>query len=108
MNIDDFFTEQANLDAAGKLTAGKAMIGCYYRLLEKEHANRVIIKAGERIDGKEVARFANSLTWIYVDSIKDVLCESTCPSFPGSRNKVDISQASWYPDNSDQKQHYIW
>ena len=107
MNIDEFFIEQGNKNANGVLTVGEAIFG-YYRLRSGEHAGRVIIKTGDRIDGDAICRFANGLTWIRVAKIANILCERVGVSFSESRHPIDRSQATWYPDNSDKPMAHEW
>ena len=52
MQFDHIFTDNDDLSDAGKLTLGKALIGKFYRLLEGTHANKVVVKSNDRIDGE--------------------------------------------------------
>ena len=105
--IDNFFAEHARKDAEGKLTVGEAIFG-YYRLLEGTHAGRVIIKTCANIDGEPIIFYANGLVWNYVSKLKDVRCESVGVKFSDGIHAIDRSQATWYPDNSNEPQHYEW
>ena len=106
--VQEFFQNQSDMNASGTLTLGKAMIGRFYRILEGEHANRVVIKAGDNIGGQEIVRFANGFTWTFVHKLKDVRCEAVFPIFTEATHQVDFSQSTWYPDGSDQPMHYMW
>lgn len=108
MMFDEITSQQSIKQYMGKLTAKEALIGGYYRLLNGEHAGRVIIKCRERIDDKEVVRFANGLTWIELDKIADVRCEFVMPTFSDCASPIDYSEATWYNDNSDIPQHHNW
>lgn len=101
--IDDFFAEQAKKNAEGTLTVGEAIFG-YYRLLEGTSAGKVIIIT----HAKPIIFYANGLTWSYVEKLKDVRCERVGVSFSESYHPIDRSRATWYPDNSDEPQHYSW
>jgi len=105
-NPDKIFEEAARKDADGTLTVGETVMFSYYRLLDGEHAGRVIIKTSGTIDGKNIYYFANELTWIYADKLKDVRCERASPQFNSPRHEIDRSKATWYPDGSDKPQGY--
>jgi hypothetical protein len=106
--IDDFFAEHARKNTEGILTVGDALINSYYRLLEGEKAGKVIIKTCAKIDGKPVIFFANGMTWTYVDSLKDIRCESCSPTFSEATHPIDRSKATWYNDNGSEPQYYSW
>jgi len=106
--LDSFIQVLAEKNDAGTLTIGEAMIGGYYRLRSGEHAGRVVIKCHDQIDNQEIVRFANGLTWCWLEKIKDILCERVGPLFPASRHPIDYSQATWYPDGSDKPMHHVW
>lgn len=105
-SFEDRLQELSERADAGTITVGEALIGRYYRLLDGEYANRVIIKARDQIDGKEIVRFANGLTWCFAEKIAAVRCESTCPTFPEARHAVN--HVWWYPDGSDKPMHEEW
>jgi hypothetical protein len=106
-DIDAFFAEASKRDANGTLTIGTTVFSGFYRLLEGEHAGKVVIKSCARIDDKSILFFANSMTWIEVEKLKNVRCERTCPTFSEARHKIDRSKAGWYDDNG--KHHvYEW
>ena len=106
--IDDFFAEAARKNAEGTLTIGTAVHFGFYRLLEGEHAGRVVIKtSSSRVDNKPILYFANEMTWIYVEQLKDIRCELTRPTFPPSQHEIDRSKAHWYSDGGIY-QHYEW
>lgn len=105
--IDDFFRNISEKDANGTLTVGEAIFG-YWRLLEGEHANRVIILSNAKIDGKPVAFFANGLTWTFRDKIANIRCESTRPTFTVANKPVDYSKSTWYPDGSNHPMTHSW
>jgi hypothetical protein len=92
----------------GTLTVGDVWIHNYIRLTEGEHAGRVLIKAGDRIDGKEILRFANGMTWIFEEKIKDVRCEPCNPTFSPPSGRVDYSKASWYEDSGRGPCYHEW
>ena len=104
--ISEMYESNFNKSEAGTLTVGQAVIGKYYRLLDGKYANRVIINARERIDNQQVVRFANGLTWCFIEDIKDVRCELTHPTFPPAKNTVNHDL--WYYDNSDVPMHCEW
>lgn len=106
--VDDFFYRQSEANADGTLTVGEAGLFGFYRLLNGDKAGRVIIKTCAKIDGDPVCFFANGLTWIYTEKIKDVLCERVHPNFSSGNHPIDYGQASWYPDGSDTRTNYEW
>ncbi len=106
--IDDFCQLQSEKNSAGTLTIGEAMIGGYYRLRSGEYAGRVVIKCHDRIDDKAIVRFANGLTWCWIDGIKNILCERVIPTFSRSIHPIDYSQSTWYPDGSNTPMHHEW
>lgn len=79
---DQYFHEVAERNAAGTLTIGFAPFG-YFELLEGQHKGRIVIKTNARIDGKPILFFADTLTWIYLDKLKDYRCVTTRPTFRG-------------------------
>lgn len=85
-----------------------ALIGHYYRLLDGEHAGRIVIYAGERLDGQKIVRFANGLTWSYLEKIIDARCEVASPTFPPPRQTPDYGRASWYADSGEGPLHHEW
>lgn len=101
--------EASRKDQEGTLTVGEIIHPGFYRLMEGEHAGRVIIKMlNSRIDGKYICFFANGMTWTWIDDIKDTRCESTAPKFSKPRHEVDRSKATWYPDGSDKPMSHEW
>ncbi len=106
--FDQMLKEISNKNFAGELKVGEALINRYYRLLDGKHAGRVIIKCYDRIDGRQIIRFANGLTWAYLDDMSDMRCECTYPTFSAPVNVVDYSQATWYDDNSEGPRHHTW
>lgn len=81
MNIDEIFSEAARKNSEGTLTIGETVMFAYYRLLEGEHAGKVIIKTNARIDDKSICFFAKGLTWIYTHNLQDIRCERAYPCF---------------------------
>lgn len=108
MFVEQMIRDQEELNAAGELTVGVAMINGYYRLLDGPSAGRIIIKCHELMDGEEVVRFANGLTWTYVRKFISTRCERVHPSFPAPAHEPDYSQATWYNDGSDTPSHHTW
>lgn len=106
--ITKMFEDEARKNADGTLTVGETVMFSYYRLLEGEHAGKVIIKTCARIDEKSVIFFANSMTWIHTDNLKDIRCERAYPQFNSPMHEIDRSKATWYPDNSNEPQWYEW
>jgi hypothetical protein len=106
--FDDVFREQDKKNNSGTLTLGEALIGRYYRLLDGTHAGRVVIKSRDMIDGEEIIRFANGLTWCNLEKLKDVRCEQAYPSFNSPRHTVDWSQAQWYGDSGSGPHGHNW
>src|SRR5690242_15048678 len=106
--IDDWINDQILKNANGTLTVGEAHLFHYYRLLEGDHAGKVIIKTCARIDGEPVVFYANGLTWQYVEAIKDIRCESCSPTFSEPKHPIDRSQATWYNDNGSEPQYHSW
>jgi len=107
-NPDEIFAEASRKNSEGTLTAGETVMFGYYRLLEGKHAGKVIIKTTAQIDGEKIYYFANAMTWIFADKLKDVRCESCRPTFNQPRHEIDRSQATWHPDNSDKPQGHEW
>lgn len=112
-NIDDEFAKiYERIDEKTKnntLTLGDTFGSGYYRLMEGEHAGKIVIKSiVTRIDGKPIGLFANSFTWFYFDDLKDVRVEAVHPNFSQPKGEIDRSKATWYNDNSDVPQYYQW
>ena len=107
MNIDQIFSDAAEKDFNGTLTIGETVCFGFYRLLEGNHAGRVVIKSNARIDGEPILFFANGMTWIKASDLKDVRCERTSPAFNQSRHPIDRSKAHWYSDSGTYME-YEW
>lgn len=106
--FEQFLIEHSVKDEAGILTIGEALINNYYRLLEGEHAGKVVINSCAKIDEKPVLFFARTMTWIEKEKLANVRCESVRPTFPKNRNIIDYSKASWYDDNGSGPYHHEW
>jgi hypothetical protein len=79
----------------------------FYRLLDGEHAGRVVIKSNARIEDKYILFFANDMVWIYADDLKNIRCEMAFPKFNKARHEIDRSKAHWYTDGGTY-QEYDW
>jgi len=110
MDMDQMFAEAARKNVEGTLTVGDTIMFGYYRLLEGEHAGRVIIKTHSKIDEKSICYFANGLTWIYTEKLKDIRCESAYPQFNDPiYSEVDRSESTWYTDGPNSRpMHHVW
>lgn len=106
--IQKMFDDFSHKNNMGTLTLGEALIGRYYRLREGTYAGRVVIKCNEHIDGSQVVRFANGMTWKRLEELWHVLCEQVYPVFSESRNTIDYSEATWYDDCGGGPRHHEW
>ena len=87
--MERIFSEASEKDENGTLTVGDAIRFGFYRLLSGRHAGRVIIKSPFRIGKRSVCYFADKMTWVYTDDIKEDRCESTRPKFSEPRHEVE-------------------
>lgn len=99
--IDQMFAEAARKNADGTSTIGETVNFGFYRLLEGEHGGKVVIKTTARIDDKSILYFANAMTWIYTEKLKDVRCERVTPTFDTCCHPVDMSKSQWFDDNGN-------
>lgn len=106
--FENFLIEHSLKNESGTLTIGEALINHYYRLLEGEHAGRVVINSCAKIDDKPVLFFANGMTWIYREKLANVRCKMTYPIFPAGGHPIDYSKASWYDDSGGGPHHHEW
>jgi hypothetical protein len=109
LNIEDIFNRIDKLTAEGRLTIGDIFHPGFYRLLEGEYANKVVIYTGfSRVDGEPILIFANGISWIWKDNLKGVRCERTKPTFPAAQNPLDLSKATWYSDSGEGPLSFDW
>jgi hypothetical protein len=105
--LDELLNNAIRKNNDGTLTIGEAFHFGFYRLLEGEHAGKVVIKSTATIDGKNILYFAKQMTWIYEENLKNVRCELSYPTFSTPKNEVDRSKASWFTDGG-MYQCYDW
>lgn len=91
LKMERMFSEAAEKDYNGTLTVGDTINFGFYRLLSGKHAGRVVIKTPSKIDNRSVCYFADRMTWVYTDDIKEDRCESTRPKFSEPRHEVEKS-----------------
>jgi hypothetical protein len=99
----------ADLEDKCIFTIGDIFHPGFYRILEGEHANKIVIYSlVSKIDDKNILIFANSMTWIYKEKLDSVRCERAHPTFNSPKNKVDFSKSTWYADNGEGPFHHEW
>lgn len=96
--IDDLFADQAKKNAEGTLTIGESLINNYYRLKDGNYKDRIVIRTCAKIDDQSVCFFADSLTWIATDKIKNVRCQIVRPEFYPEQVLTEEERNAWWDD----------
>lgn len=83
LELDEKLEEFHAKNAVDTLTFGETIPFGFYKLLDGEHINRVVIKSSARVDGKPIIFFVDKMTWTYESNISNIRCKMVSPKFDG-------------------------
>lgn len=99
--------QEDKLNQEGKLTVGQTTRYGFYRLLNGDHANKVIWYSGlGQIDSQEIIHFINSKTWAFKHQLAQIRCEATTPTFRPAIHPVE--PITWYADSGEGPFTHEW